>query len=273
MLSLALSLALAAPDAGALLSRPVEIRADKLELDNKQQRATYTGNAKAVRDTTTLTCDRIEVQLSAREVQRITARGNVVAIDGDREARGDEADYDNGTGVLTVRGNPRGKQGNREITGEQLTFTTGIDRLTVTKAKTRVEDPKDADKLVAIDADLLVLENPKSIATWKGNVRARRGNMLLTAPELTAHYDEHGAITRLEARGGVEATEADRWARGQRADYDVARGVLVVTGKPEAREGKTRMKGTKVTFLSGRNFLEVENATTVFEVEKKGAKP
>ena len=49
--------------------------------------------------------------------------------------------------------------------------------------------------------------------------------------------------------------------------------MLVVTGKPQARQGKTRMTGTRVTFFSGSEFLEVENAKTVIEVEKNKKGP
>ena len=166
---------------------------------------------------------------------------------------------------------PQARQGKREVVGETVTFTTGIDRVVVTKPRTRVQDEQKgpASGAIAIDADLLTLEGARSFATWSGHVKARRAKTTLTAPELTAHYDEAGVITRVQAKGGVEATEGDKWAKGQRADYDALKGVLVVTGKPEAKQGKSRMKGTKVTFFSGSDFIEVENATTVIEVEKK----
>lgn len=265
--ALILTLVLAAPDAGVILSRPVSVSSDKLEVFKKESRALYSGHAKAVRDTMTMTCDALEVFFDDKgDVQRILARGNVYAIDQDREAWGDEAEFMNDTGVLTLKGHPRGKQGPREVEGEVVTFTTGIDRLVVTKARTRVKEPK--DQRVAIDADLLTLEGAKNEAIWRGHVRAVKAKTTLLSPELRAHYDAAGEIDRVLASGGVEVTEGDRWARGQNGDYDVPKGVLVVTGKPQARQGKTRMKGTKVTFFTGTEFLEVENATTVIEVEK-----
>lgn len=268
MTALLLPLLLAASDAGVLTSRPVTVSADRLELFKKESRAQYSGHARAVRDTLTLTCDTLEVFFNAQgDVQRIVARGNVYALDGDREAWGDEAEFQNETGVLTVRGKPHGKQGPREVDGELVTFTTGIDKLVVTKARTRVKEQQ-KDQRVAIDADLLTLEGVQNEATWTGHVRAVKGKTTLLAPWVSAHYDAQGEVDRVRAKGGVEVTEADRWARGQFADYDVPKGLLVVTGKPEARQGKTRMKGSKVTFFSGSEFLEVENATTVIEVEK-----
>ncbi len=267
ILAVPLSLLLAASDAGVLLDRPVSISAPHAELFNKESRGFYSGGVTVVRDTMTMTCDRLDVYGERGVTKRLLARGHVVAIDGDREARGDEAEFINETGVLTMRGNPRGKQGPREVDGEVITFTTGIDRLVVTKAHTRVREPK--DKQVMIDADLLTFEGPKNEATWTGHVHAVKGKMTLIAPELTALSDESGEVTRVKARGGVEVTEDKRWARGQFADYDVPKGLLVVTGNPQARDGTTRMKGTRVTFFSGAEYLVVENAKTVIEVEKK----
>jgi lipopolysaccharide export system protein LptA len=273
--ALLLSLCLAAPDAGALLARPVELRADRLEVQSREQKATYVGHATAVRDGATLTCDRLEVQLDERrEVKTITALGHVVVVDGDRRAEGEHATWDNATGVLVVTGQPTARQGHREVSGDVVTFTAGVDRVEIDKPRTRVA-PADGgvSSSLAIDADWLVLEQQRATATWKGHVKVTRGPTVLTTPELTAHYDERGEITRVQAKNGVEATERDRWARGQRADYDVKRGVLVVTGSPEARQGKHRMKGTRVTFFPGTDLVEVENATTVIEVDKKGSGP
>jgi lipopolysaccharide transport protein LptA len=282
MLLALMSLA-AAPDAGVLLSRPVQVSADKLELVNKEQRAVYSGHAKAIRDTTTLTCERITVEYGAdREVSRILARGDVEAVDGERWARGDEADYDNRTGTLVMRGKPQARQGKREVVGELVTFVTGTERTVVEKARTRVDDEKgfsrdggvtSGPQRITIDADQLVLDEQKNLAVWKGHVIAKRSATTITAPEMTAVYDEQGNISKVQARGGVEATEKDRWAKGQRGDYDVPTGVLVVTGQPHAKQGTNRMRGSKVTFLSGSDFIEVENAITLFEVESKSKRP
>lgn len=265
-----LMLLFAATDAGVLLSRPVAISADHFEVYKKEHRAVYTGHAKAVRDDLTLTADQLHFFLGERdEVERIVAEGHVVAVEKDRQAFGERAEFINSTGVLTVTGQPHAKQGVREIKGERVVFTTGIDRLEVTRAHTLVREPE--EQQLTIDSDMLTLEGPKNEATWQGHVRAfkvKTKTTLLT-PKLIAHYDGAGEIVRVEAHGGAEVIEKDRWARGQDADYDVARGVLVVTGKPQARQGTSRMKGSKVTLYTGTDVLEVDNAVTVIESERK----
>lgn len=267
MTALLLSVLLAAPDAG-VFARPVQVSADKLEIFKKDDRALYSGHAKAIRDSLTLTCDTIEVFFSPRnDVERIVASGNVEAIDGDRQAWGDRAVFENATGLLTVTGSPHGKQGAREVEGEVVTFVTGTELLTVTKARTRVKEPR--DKRVVIDADELVLHSKDNEAVWTGHVHAVKDKTVLVAPTLTATWGPDGEVNRIRARGGVEVTEGDRWARGREGDYDVPKGVLVVTGSPQARQNGTRLKGTRVTFFTGQEFLEVENATTIIEGGKK----
>ena len=98
--ALLVSLVLTASDAGVLLSKPVTVSADKLDYLKKESRAVYRGHAVAKRDAMTMTCDELEAFFAPNgEIQRIVARGNVYAIDGDREAWGDEAEFINETGV------------------------------------------------------------------------------------------------------------------------------------------------------------------------------
>jgi lipopolysaccharide export system protein LptA len=247
----------------ALLSRPVTVTADHLEVLDKEHKAVYRGHAKALRDSTTLTCETLTVFYSTdREVQRIEAQGGVEAVDGDRHAWGDRADFDNATGVLTVRGDPHAQQGERRVTGDEIVFTTGVDRVEVKNAHTK-------DDATSIDADLLVLEADRKIANWTGHVKAHKASTTLNAPLLTAHYDDKGTVTRVEARGGVEVHDKDRWAKGARGDFDALTGRLVVTGKPEARQGNNRLYGKSVTFVQGSDTLEVENAQSFIDVKKK----
>lgn len=262
----------ASPDGGVLFSRPAEIRADHFEIINKSQQGEYTGHVKVLRDALTLTCDRLIVEYdSNHEMTMLRARGNVEATERDRWARGEEADYEHKTGLLLVRGSPEARSGKREVRGELVTFIDGSQRVLVTKAKTRVENQVDGGAIdrIAIDSDTMVLDDQQSTARWSGHVKAKRADTTLLAPLMIATYDGQGTITKIEARGGVEATQGNKWARGQRADYDAQRGILVVTGNPEARQDRNRMRGSKFIFYQGADLLEGENVTSIIEVDKK----
>ncbi len=268
---------LSAVDLSAAPAKSVRLSADTLDVVGPKRQAIYRGHAKAERDSTTIAADQFVVQLSAdQQIETIDATGNVTAIDGTRSAWGDAATYDNRTGILIVTGNPRAQEGLRQVTGDEMTFTTGSDQLVVKNAKTLTDDAKAPTdkKQLSVESDVLTIDKQRSTALWRGHVRARRGAMLLRAPVLNATYNASGEIDRASASGGVEATEGDRWAKGKQAEYDVAKGVLVVTGNPEARQGNNRMKGTRITFYSGTEFTEVENATTIVEPDPaRGSRP
>ena len=125
---------------------------------------------------------------------------------------------------------------------------------------------------VDIRAELFELLGNKNQASYKGNVRVKHRTLDLRCDELTAHYSKGNAqqVQRVECVGNVEAVDGDRSAKGERADFDVASGTLVVTGSPEARQGNNYMRGTKVTLTVGNRRIRVENAETIFETSPEG---
>jgi lipopolysaccharide export system protein LptA len=78
-------------------------------------------------------------------------------------------------------------------------------------------------------------------------------------------------VTRLECFGNVEAISGDRWARGDYADYDTVKEVLVMTGNPEARQGNNTMHGERVVFYVDTDLIEVQNVKGI--LESKGKEP
>src|SRR5262249_12728923 len=63
------------------------------------------------------------------------------------------------------------------------------------------------------------------------------------------------------------------WARGDHADYDTGKGVLVLTGNPEARQGTNTMKGDRVVFYVDIDLIEVERVKGVLESKGKEPQP
>jgi lipopolysaccharide export system protein LptA len=133
-------------------------------------------------------------------------------------------------------------------------------------AAQRLKNPVD------IKAQLFELLGNKNQASYKGNVVVRHRTLVLKCDELTSYYSNGNAqqVRRVECVGNVEAVDGDRTAKGERADFDVASGMLVVTGSPEARQGNNYMRGTKVTLTLGNKRILVENAETLFETTPGG---
>jgi lipopolysaccharide export system protein LptA len=125
--------------------------------------------------------------------------------------------------------------------------------------------PTEFKNPININADRLEFQGKRQEVIWIGHVKAVRGRTVLTCERLIAHYTRNEEIARIECVGDVEATHGDMWARGERADFDNVRGLLVVTGSPQAKKGPNSMKGTRITVDVARDSILVENAQTIFE--------
>ncbi len=93
---------------------PVDVKCDFARMEGPLQQLVCTGHVLVKRRTTDITCDKLVAHYTNRDVNDMThfeCLGNVVAVDGDRWASGDFADYDNQSEVLVMTGQPRGRQG------------------------------------------------------------------------------------------------------------------------------------------------------------------
>ena len=110
----------------------------------------------------------------------------------------------------------------------------------------------DPDAPIEIEADQLDLFDKKKIAVFKGGVRAKQGETIVRAARLTVHYSGGGvgtaqSITRLEADGGVQISQKDQNAKGDRAYVDMVREVITLSGNVVLTQGKNVLRGSKLT--------------------------
>ena len=113
---------------------PVFVDCDKARMEGTERRFVCTGHVKMVKGTTTLTCDRsigYYVGKDATQLTRLECFGNVVAVDGERWAHGDHADYDTVKEVLVMTGNPEARQGTNTMKGDRVVFYVGTDLIEV----------------------------------------------------------------------------------------------------------------------------------------------
>lgn len=139
---------LAAADAGAPgpkpvspadFKNPVDIRSDKFEIQGRRNEAIWSGNVRAVRGKTILTCDRLIAHYNkdkAQEINRMECVGDVEATHGDMWARGERADFDNVAGLLVVTGSPEARKGPNQIRGARILFDVTRDTISVERAET-----------------------------------------------------------------------------------------------------------------------------------------
>jgi lipopolysaccharide export system protein LptA len=105
---------------------PVEITADRLDLDQAAGTAVFTGTVKVGQGTLRLAADRVEVfyddaaASGTGKVRRMVAEGNVTLTNGAEHAEADHATYEVAAGTIDMTGNVLLTQGQNALSSETL---------------------------------------------------------------------------------------------------------------------------------------------------------
>ncbi len=108
--------------------------------------------------------------------------------------------------------------------------------------------PQDTDAPVEVTADELNVDQATGEAIFTGNVLISQDDMRLSAPRvLVIDRDGQKGIERLEATGGVTLISGPDAAEGQRADYDIDSGLVVITGDVLLTQSSSVISGDLMT--------------------------
>src|SRR5215472_3576063 len=121
-----------------------------------------------------------------------------------------------------------------------------------------------------VDSDHARVDGQKQETHWWGHVKVKRGTTNMSCDRMITHYNHNEDITRVECTGHVEVLDVNKWAKGEKADFDNIKGILIVTGNPEAMIGVNHVRGSKVTFLLDKDTVDIENATAVLKKAPDG---
>ncbi len=120
-------------------TRPVTIRADRLEYFDQGRKASYRGNVQLQTENTALQADRMDVYFSssktanASDIERAVADGHVRVVQPARRATGEHSQYEAAAGKIVVTGGPPTLYDAEKgfTTGQRLTFFLHDDKLFV----------------------------------------------------------------------------------------------------------------------------------------------
>ena len=105
---------------------PVDVSAQRLEVQDRADRAMFTGNVHVTQAELTLDTQRLTVAYSGRQgsggvqIKRLDAAGGVVVHSPSETAKGDFGIYDLDRKLITVLGNVQLNQGNNQLNGSRL---------------------------------------------------------------------------------------------------------------------------------------------------------
>lgn len=275
MKALLLALALAATSEPAPKAAPpaIDLQSGTLTVDHRARTAVFGGGVTAVRGGLTLRCERIDAAYDGENrVTTVTCPGPIEASEHGRTMRAGSGTFDNLAGVLTLLGAPTLEEGGRRVTGETLRYVvaTQTAELSKTDALLPARDVKTQGPLagrgpLVVKADQVTWEAPARRAHFVGHVTATRGDMTLSARELTTIHDERGEVERAVSGGGpVTVVQGERRAKAGRAAFEGARATLVLEGEPTVEERGSLLSGKRVTFLLAEDRVEVLEPRATF---------
>ena len=239
---------------------PVLLSGDALELRQDERTALYTGHVVAVRKDATLRCDALTGWFDeANQPLRFQCVGHAEAVQQDTKVEGERADFDNVTGRVVVTGNPRATRAGVRVTGRRFTFDTVRDELFGEDATTVSDSTGSDGKPVTIRARGLKVDNARGTAVWTGDVRVLREGAVIRCRRLVARSGADGRLSQAACTGDARLDMEDRWAEGERADYDVEAARVFVTGTPRAGDGANVMTGTRFVVDVEQRLIVGEN--------------
>ncbi len=135
---LALALVAAQPGQASL-----DIRADRLELDQPAGLARFEGGVVATQDDVELRCARLVARYDAKgEVGEVVAEGDVRVKSRDLAATAGRASFDRAAGVLTLTGDPAVTRGQDHLRGETIRLWPDSGRVVIEQARGRLVVPR-----------------------------------------------------------------------------------------------------------------------------------
>jgi lipopolysaccharide export system protein LptA len=120
----------------ASAEQPLDIRADRLELDQKARTAVFEGAVQASQADLTLTCTRLIARYDAEgRVAALSAEGDVRVRSEALDAQAATARWDRESGELVLTGKPRVRRGVDRLAGDRIRYWPETGRVVVEGAR------------------------------------------------------------------------------------------------------------------------------------------
>ena len=253
---------------------PVEISFKRVT--GSRERAVFSGDVVVRQRTMDLRCDEMTATYTAaREVTRVECAGNMRLVDEGRTARGERAVLDVPSGRLVVTGSPEARDPTALLRGTEVRLRVGAQKALeyeVDTAAVTLEAAPLGTSRQRLPAEITArrVVGARDRAVFTGDVLVKHRTLELRCDKLVATYTASRELTRAECVGNVRAQDGERQARGERAEFNVPTGVLVLTGNPEARDATTRLRGSEVRMTVGNSNFEVKDAVITVDPPAKG---
>lgn len=117
---------------------------------------------------------------------------------------------------------------------------------------------QDPNAPIEVTSQTLEVDQDSGAAVFAGDVVVVQGDMRLAAARVEVLYsDTDDTVTSVVATGGVTLVSQQDQAESDRANYDVAGGVLVMTGNALLTQGRNVISSEKMTIQVDRGTAQL----------------
>ena len=128
------------------------------------------------------------------------------------------------------------------------------------------------ESVTVITSERLTFDYQRQFALFEGNVVVVDPQMRILADKMTVLFDEGNKAKSIKAEGEVYIIQEEKKAKAEKADYDVATGTIVLTGKPQITQGKDVVTGETITFFKNEDRVLVDGRSKLVIFPKDGEK-
>jgi len=109
------------------------------------------------------------------------------------------------------------------------------------------------------------LDTREGTGVFAGAVVVTFGSVVVTCDRLEVAFDQALQTVRTAvASGGVEIRQGARLRRGERAEFEVEPGTVLLSGEPYLEQGNVRLQGTTIRFDVGGGEVACTGCRAVF---------
>ena len=240
-------------------NRFLDVRSDYFRFEeansNRFARATYRGNVNVAHPEATIFASELTVWFNAtNRIERIEAEENVRVQSGASVAFGKRAEYDLETEKIVLSGSPHWKVEESTGKSELLMFYPKTQELLALHNVEMIVPGRSVGTLFAVNVKTNQTAGTNAPMTIRADSFSRGTNVAVFSENVQISDDRGkmmcklvtivtGGTNQLErviAEGGVRLEQPEMVATGSRADYNVATGLVHLTGSPElVSEGRS----------------------------------
>ena len=267
----------------------------ELVFENKKKLATFYDNVRISKGKSTIFANKLEVPFDSKieSLQKVIASGNVMASDGEKNAKGERLTWDSEKEIAILEDEPVAEffDSRVSITASTIKFSKAQGRMdvpvsgqltTVANIKTDKQDKKDVNKkaksiFVSYGKNTtyenitinwkgkMSFEQNTNQAVFEDDVVVNKGGMKLYCGRLLVSFDnENDTLKYMEATKDIHLIQRKddsfREARGDKLVWASTRNYVELFGSPLASvsDGDKQISAPKITFSEDENKVLAE---------------